>query len=226
MEKRNIICVISSCLLLGVFAVGTHSQTRSPNQTRDRESILKDAQQRREQRKEERARELAEFNSPARKQAWEEKLKERRKRADEMRRELLREKAVLKPSEEQWERIKAKLLEIRRLRRQALVAVSLNSGGGDTSPGSGSLRGWRSWQWDKNWAKRAPSELIEGEKLVDKIVRRIDAAAVNKSELTEIMDALRKTRKEAQDQLLRVQQELRKELTVRQQAILMLMEWL
>lgn len=234
MAKRNIMLLIATAFLVTLVSVTTHSQARSSNQPPDRDRILREMQQKREeirqkseQRRKEAARKIAEFRSPARRRAWQEKLRARRKRGEEIRRELLIEKAALQPSEEQWQWIKLKLREIQRLRRQAVIGVRLQAGPSGPRKDAGTPReDDRNWTWDTSWDNKSVSRLSHAEKLVDRILWYLKTSRARERELIETMAALRESRKEAQMKLAAVRQELRRELTVRQQAVLMLMEYL
>ena len=216
MPKRSIILLITTCFLIGMFSVGTHSQTRSPNGVppQDAESIKKMFDERRE----ESAKRREELRRRPRSTV------DRRRKTETSnvsRAESIspNEKAAIGASEAQWKVIKPKLERVKLLRSRAGVHPRLT---GSSSSGSGSGNRARI-QWSREWENRDPSELTEGQKLVDKILRRLEAPSAKAEEFRELMDGLRKYRRRYSEQVPQAREELQKGLTVRQEAALVLM---
>jgi len=209
MKERRIILVSVICLLVTVLAVETLSQTRRRPLRRPSRAAPQ------------RAAPVARRPAPRPGADTEDRV--------DLTKGYLNVKYACKASDEQWEVLKAKLHNIGRLRRQAYVGVQLTLNSASSSEGrqSGSRRrSAANWRWVKRWEDESPSELIEAEKIVDKIIRRLEASSANEKELTELMAALRGTKQAAQKQLLKAKEELRDGLTVRQEAALVLLGWL
>lgn len=209
MVRRRIIPVSVMCLLVAVFAVETLSQTRRRPSMRPSRAAPQRA-------------------APAVRRPAPKRGADREDRVD-LRRGYLNVKYACKASDEQWKVLKAKLHRIGVLRRQAYAGVQLTlnrAGSSEARQSAGRRRIAPNWRWVKRWEDKSPSELIEAEKIVDKIIRRLEASSANEKELTELMAALRETKQAAQKQLLRAKEELRDGLSVRQEGALVLLGWL
>jgi len=161
----------------------------------------------------------------------EQRLKEFHERVAKTKREFLREKYALQATEEQWKLIKAKLEKVRQLRDRSRSTVGMgltSSSSGISSNGSDS-RSIPRWQWDKSWKDKKPSELTKAQKIAVELIKLMEKNNITPEQLIQTMDALRNARKE-EDQIRRklseAQKELRELLTARQEAALVLMNWL
>ena len=157
--------------------------------------------------------------------------KEAQKRAAEMKKEFLREKYAVRATEEQWKVIKAKLEKMRHLRGQAHSTVGMgltSSSVSETSRGN-TRRNVATWQWERPWKDKDQSELTEAQKIAKQLIALVENNNTSPEQFRRKMDTLRKARKEEDQirrQLSEAQQELRKLLTTRQEAALVLMNWL
>ena len=85
------------------------------------------------------------------------------------------------------------------------------------------------WQWKQPWKDKNPSELTEAQKLTKRLIALVENNNTTPQQFKQTMDALRKARKEEAQikrQLAETQKELREILTTRQEAALVLMNWL
>ena len=174
-----------------------------------------------EQRQKELQRQGSEFKPPS-KSEREKKYKEFLEQVAEGKREFLSEKYAIKPTEEQWKVIKPKLEKVRQLRARShnTVGLFLTSSSGSTS------RNGPAWQWKVEWKGKPPSELTDAQKIVNELVSLVDKTNVTDEQFRRKMDALRKSRLELAElkkQYAEAQRELRKVLTARQEAALVLM---
>ncbi len=216
MARRNIILLIATCFLVALFSVGTRSQTRVPygGSAHDSESVRKMAQERGKAPANEREARMRRSRRKARRTE-----NARTSKAELAERRSLSDKIALGVSEEQWKVIKPKIDKVRLLRSRAGVHPRLT---GSSSSGSGS-DSRATIQWSRDWEDKDPNELTEGQKLVDKILRRLDTPGVRAEEFQKVMDGLRAYRRQYGEQVPQARQELRKGLTVRQEAALVLM---
>ena len=162
----------------------------------------------------------------------EQRLKNMRKRAAERRKEFLMEKSLLGATEEQWKLIKAKLEKVekvRQLRKQARSTVGVSLAG-SSSGGAGARPNVPTWQWQRPWKDKAPSELTEAQRLAKELIALVERKNMTPQAFRRKMDALRKARSEEAElkrQLSEAPPEARRELrdilTTRQEAALVLM---
>jgi hypothetical protein len=211
MTKRSIILLLVVCFSITAFTVQVLSQQRNPNLTAKQPDAKRSSLSGldREQRQKEFQESVA-------------KLKE----------EFLREKYALRVTEEQWKLIKAKLEKVRQLRDQATSTVGVflisSSGSGTSSVGRAS-RSVPTWQWKQPWKDKAPGEMTEAQKLAKQLIALVEKQYTSTEQFRRTMDALRKARRKEAEiirQLSEAQQELREMLTTRQEAALVLMNWL
>ena len=197
MAKERIAIVLVAGILLGIFTVQSLSQSANQNRSAGPPDL--------------------------------ERLKSAEGKIDKIKKEFLKEKAAIKPSEQQWEIIKPKFERIQRLRQQAYSGAGLSMTYSSTSSSRSSSNADNSRPkaiWTRNWDKKAPSERTEGERLVDEIIALMESYNPKPEQFEEKMNALRKSKEKPREELAKAIQELRKELTVRQEAALVLMGWL
>ncbi len=163
----------------------------------------------------------------------EQRLKNMRKKAAEGRKEFLMEKSLLGATEEQWKLIKAKLEKVekvRQLRKQVRSTVGASLAG---SRDSGTSANVPTWQWQRPWKDKAPSELTETQRLAKELIALVEKKNTTPQAFRRKMVALRKARSEeaeldrqlaeARRELSEARRELREMLTTRQEAALVLM---
>ena len=189
-----------------------------------------ESEQRRKEHEEERRR--WELGREQRRLDREQRYKEFQKRVAEMKKEFLREKYALRPTEEQWKIIKPKLEKVQRLRNQARSTVGVfltSSSGSGTSSRDSRSANLPNWQWKISWKDKAPAELTEAQKIANELMDLVDNKNTTAEEFKQKMDTLRKSRSKLENikrQLSEAQQELREVLTTRQEAALVLKKWL
>ena len=197
MTRRRIVFMLVLCCSIAFLAVQSLSQARSSRFGLDREQRLKEFHQ----------------------------------RVAKTKKEFLHEKYGLRATEERWKVIKAKLEKVRQLRDQARSTIGM---GLTSSSASGTSRGNTSrnvptWQWDKPWKDKNPSELTNAQKIAVQLIKLVENNNTSSGQFRLKIDALRKARKEEDQikkQLSEAQQELRELLTTRQEAALVLMNWI
>ncbi|HCO95189.1 MAG TPA: hypothetical protein DIU00_14765 [Phycisphaerales bacterium] len=170
--------------------------------------------------------------SPRSRSDLEQWRKDAQKRADEMKKEFLREKYAVRATEEQWILIKAKLEKVRYLRGQAhsTVGMGLTSSSSSSTNSRGRAgRNLPTWQWDEPWKDKAPSEWTVAQKLAMELIKLVESENTTPEQSRRTMDALRMARRKEAEiirQLSDTQKELRELLITRQEAALVLMNWL
>lgn len=161
----------------------------------------------------------------ARSKADREKMrKEFQETAARVRREFLREKAVLGVTEEQWQLIKPKLDEMRQLRDQARSTVGASLAGGSSVDGK--KAGGPSFQWRIPWKDTLPDQLTEAQRLAQQLLAFLGRESTTPQAFRMKTSALRKARTEEaqiERRLAEVRRELCEILTTRQEAALVLM---
>ena len=217
MAKGRIILVPLACLLVAILAVETLSQSSNPNRSAgppDPARLRRSAEQGRAEARKRIAELRAEHN-----------LQQKSGRKEKYH----WEKIALGVTEEQWNIIKPKLEKIEQLRRQAYVGGNLSLTVSSTN-GSKDRKGTNDSRpqprWGRKWENKDPGELTEGERLVDGIIALLESRNPKSEDFKEKMNALRKSKEKPREEFAKAIQELRKELTVRQEAALMLMHWL
>ena len=228
MSIRKMITGLFVCLSLAVFADQILSQTQRSDKTRETpdwilrrnmtpEQINIEMQKRSKQRQMQNKKEIEQLQKRIRIECA--------KKADESMKQALR------VTEWQWKVIKPRLDKVEYLSKQA--RVSMSPGYYRRSRGSGGPNNRQpvpkveeGWKWSKAWEKKAPSELTEGERTCEELLLLLEDKDSNQKEIVQKVEALREIRKEAGKQLAQAQQELRKVLTFRQEATLVLMRYL
>lgn len=229
MSIRKMITGLFVCLSLAVFADQILSQTQRSDKTRETpdwilrrnmtpEQINIEMQKRSKQRQMQNKKEIEQLQKQTRSEAA-------KSIAESM-------KEALRATEQQWKVIKPRLDKVKYLSKQAKVSMtpdydrqSRNSGGSPNNkqPANKVEEGWK---WSKAWEKKAPNELTEGERICEELLELLEDKDSNQKEIVQKVEALREIRKEAGKQLAQAQQELRKVLTFRQEATLVLMRYL
>ena len=252
MPKPKIILVLAACASILLFAVQRLSQASSPNQTAkpsaaERQRNMTEAERQREAAKREAARRLELERKYKESQNTTDRLAERakiqreeqQKKLQEAKAEFLFEKralAVTGLTEEQWKLVKpklekvAKLWNLRELERSTLGFSLGSSSTSGTSSKAGSRPSEPRWQWDRPRNDKAPGELSDAQKIVEQLIGLLEKKNATPEEFKEKMAALRKARraeepenKKREKELSEAQEELRKGLTTRQEAALVLM---
>ena len=226
MAKRRIIIGLAVCLLLGVFGQRLLSQ----GMRRGRLPARPDFERMRRMGPEEKVRYFRRM------------AEEQRRMAEEQEAEAM--KQALEVDERQWKVIEPKLKKVRACRDQAFVGIGLPfqssftssvvpspGGAGGQSFGGGFSGGFQfqagggggtvvhsSSPWQD--FGRQPTE---GERICEELQLLLQVPGAGPDEIRQKLDALRKAREKAGKQLVKAQQELRKVLTFRQQARLVLM---
>jgi len=239
MRKRRTILVLTACFLLAFFAIQALSQTRrskvSPRVSdTERQRKTNVTQKQREAPKDRQTRRL-EFEGKQRLKALEEK-------SAEARREFLFEKRALADAgltEEQWKLVKPKLEKVREQqnlreseRSTSGLFLGSSTGSGISSTGA-SQPGEPRWLWKRPWKDKPSVELSEAQKLAQELIDLLDKENIAPEQFKRKTDALRKARTaeepekaKREKEFKEAKQELRKGLTTRQEAALVLMGWL
>lgn len=226
MTKRKTILLLVVCSLFALLAVqlfslphrsiqaitlsATEHQRNMTDAERDREFAKK-----REQRR---------LDREKRRKEWE---KEKEEAGG-----FIFEKYALGTTEEQWKVIKAKLVKVRYFRDKARSIPRLgltSSSGSGTSPQGRTSRSVPTWQWGEPWKDKDSSELTAAQKIAKQLIALVERKDTTPEQFRRKMNALRKARSEEDQikkQLFEAQNELRKVLTIRQKAALVLQRWL
>ena len=244
MSKRKTIFSLVVCFSIAVFTVQTLSQTPMPKRSRNMTDAewKKEIEKWRAQRKLEREQWRKESKKRAKEHRRQSELKSEqwRKAWEKEKAEgFLHEKYALGATKEQWKVIKPKLEKVQDLRRQ--VKTSMRAGWGPRRlPGSSGaeymdpkyLHEW-TWKWFKPSESKDAAELSESERIVEDLINLVQTKNTTAEEFNLKMDALRKIRsrletekKKKKEELSKAIKELRKVLTTRQEAALVLMGWL
>ena len=195
------------------------------------EMMRKQQKLEREQRRKESAKRRAE-RSPRPRFDVEQKRKESQERLAKIKKEFLYEKSALGATEEQWKVIKSKLEKVRHLRdleRSTVGVFLISSSGSGARARDSRSRNVPSFQWKIRWKDKAPGELTEAQKIANALMKLVDSKNTKAEEFRRKMDDLRESRRRQENlkkQLSEARQELREVLTTRQEAALVLMNWL
>ena len=95
--------------------------------------------------------------------------------------------------------------------------------------GTNARRSVPTWQWKHPWKDKAPDEMTKAQKLAKQLIVLVENNNTTTEQFRSTMGALRKARKEEDQirkQLAEAQKELCEILTTRQEATLILMNWL
>ncbi len=82
------------------------------------------------------------------------------------------------------------------------------------------------WEWERLPERKAPGELTECERVCEELLELLEDENSTREEIERKIEALRKIRREASEQMDKARQELRKGLNLRQEATLVLMRYL
>ena len=174
------------------------------------------------------AAERREKSRQMRKQAMAEAMKKSRQQTRE---QSLRE--ALKARDAQWPVIRSKLMKVDDLQEEAKVAVRIKDAreviatemlragkAGSSTPVTTTTRSYEDWSYTKSWERE--TDLTRGQKACDELVALLRAGDATDEQKAEKMNALRRARQQAAKELAAAQQELRKVLSLRQQATLVM----
>jgi hypothetical protein len=104
-----------------------------------------------------------------------------------------------------------------------------SSSSSGTKSDSSASRNVPTWQWKQPWKDKSPDEMTEAQKLAKELITLLENDNTTTEQFRCQMDALRKARKEEdqiEKKLSEAKKELRELLTPRQEAALVLMNWL
>lgn len=254
MPKRGIIVVSALCLSIAVLCARSLSQPGEPKRLKpidferlrnmSEEEKQEEIEKWRAESKLERERRKKEFRERAaeHRQRSELAAKERREKWEEEKQEaagFIIEKYALGAAEEQWELIKTKLEKVKQLRREARMP-SIKVWGIERLPGGKGpeylhpqyLHEW-TWQWHRPSKEKRYAELTEDERAIEDVISAIVSRNTVPATFERVTQALRDSRgkleaqkRQKQRELSEAREELRKILTTRQEAVLVLMGWL
>ncbi len=241
MPKRSLILLLVLCSSIVLLTAHALPRTRSSNRSvRTYAAAVRrrmtDAQRRKEAAERRRQLELREKELAKEKRKPRidraQHIKEFQERVAKIRKEFLHEKSALRVTEDQWNIIKSKLEEVRHFRDQSRSTVRIgltSSSSSRTKPDSSARRNVPTWQWTEPWKDKDQSELTDAQKHAQQLIALVENNNTTPEQFRRQMDTLRKARKE-EDQIERklaeAQKELRELLTPRQEAALVLMNWL
>lgn len=142
-------------------------------------------------------------------------------------------KEALQATNQQWEKILPRLRKVRELRKQAGMAPEIKDAAWITKkktikyqygPVTTQERIYEDWSWKKSWEGK--TELTQQEKACEDLITLLDSDNATDVQKKEMMNALRRARKEAEKELANAQEQLSEALTPRQKAIMFMMGWL
>ncbi|MHC4241716.1 MAG: hypothetical protein ACYS3N_15725 [Planctomycetota bacterium] len=229
MSTRKMIIGLFASLSIAVFVGQTLSQTRRAGGTRETSDWILQKNMTSEQ-----------INIEMQKRSKQRQMqreKEREQRERQMQREIAKNrtesmKQALRATERQWKIIKPRFDRVKYLSKQAKINMTPASYRRSRSSGSNPNNQQsipkveEGWKWSKEWEKKAPDELTEGERTCEELLELLEDKGSKQEEIEQKVEALREARKEAGKQLAKAQQELREVLTFRQEATLVLMRYL
>lgn len=99
-------------------------------------------------------------------------------------------------------------------------AAGMTSGG----PATQTTRHYENWRWKKAWEGK--TKLTKQEKACEELIGLLESDSSTDEQKRQKMNALRQAREEARGELAKAQQELRQVLTLRQEAMMVMMGWL
>jgi hypothetical protein len=97
-------------------------------------------------------------------------------------------------------------------------------GGSSTLTAANGSRFNMSWAWDKPWYKKGAQR--EDEKLCDRLFNLLRSNRANEQQIKQTMATLKKAREQTKKELVEAQQKLRENLTLEQEARLIVLGWL
>jgi TolA-binding protein len=177
---------------------------------------------------------------------FQQRMDEMQRRAQESRSQNIRD--LLRATDEQWQQLKPKLDRIERLKGEANVALEPGSVGSTSgfqgrgrAFGGGSMSGggwaggfgsggmgpgqsqFRTWSWGSPSGSKSPMEMTPGEVLCDELQRLLTSPSASAAEITQKIQALRRIRTKAGEDLAAARKELRASISQSQEAPLVLM---
>jgi len=89
-------------------------------------------------------------------------------------------------------------------------------------------RSWKQsgWKWLRPSESKSPGKLTKGEKTCEDLLSLLEDKSSSQEAIKQKVEALRNIREKSGKQLVEARQELRKVVTARQEATLVLMGWL
>jgi len=163
-----------------------------------------------------------------REQAMAESMKQSMQQATE---QSFRE--ALQAGDAQWRIILPKLTRVNDLRKEARVAVGIRNArwvtttetsrgnrAGSSTPVTNTTRSYEDWSYTKSWEQE--TKHTRAQRACDELVALLEADDATDEQKAEKMNALRQVRREATEELAAAQQQLRKVLSLRQQATLVM----
>jgi len=247
--KRMTYLSVVAAVLVSVAVTVTHSQVRSSSRVaggsgqqggagifepRTHEDFMRDMAQRQGE--------------------FQQQMEEMQRQAEESRNQAIQD--ALRASDEQWRQLKPKLDRIEQLKGEAIVALDPGSfgsagspqgggmafsggfagGGGGSSFGASGMAGpgqpanrqtWsKTWTWGSPSGSKSPMEMTAGEVLCNELQRLLYSPSASPTEIARKIEALRRIRTKAQEDLAAARKELRGLLTPHQEAPLVLMGYL
>ncbi len=142
-------------------------------------------------------------------------------------------KEALQATRQQWKKILPRLRKVSELRKQAGMAPEIKDAAWITKkktikyydgPVTTQERIYEDWSWKKSWEQK--TELTQQEKACEDLIILLDRDSATDVQKKEMMDALRRARKEAEKELAKAQRKLQEVLNHRQIAIMFMMGWL
>jgi hypothetical protein len=169
------------------------------------------------------------------------RIEEMQRQAEEARNRAIQE--ALHATDEQWRRLKPRLDRIDRLKTEAGVSVDLSSfgaapgvqGGGMTFGGtwgggfgSGSpVPGRNQFRtWGTPASRKGPMDMTPGEVLCDDLGRLLQDPGAPASEVAQKVESLRRIRTRAREDLAKARTELRAQIMLQQEPVLIAMGYL
>jgi hypothetical protein len=248
--KRTTQIVVTVLVLLSLLVPATLSQVRSPSRSRSRVGGDEFGGAIPPDQPPTTAREMAERHQQ-RMREMQLRMEEMQRRAEESRNRAIQE--ALGATGTQWRQMKPKLDRIERLKAEADVALDPGSSGGAGGFQGGGMAfgggfagggGWTSGfesdgprspeqpgqSWHKTWtwgsSQKSPMDMSEGEVLCADLDRLLRHPPASPAEIAQKVEALRRIRARARQDLARARQELRRQIVPRQEAALILMGYL
>ena len=141
---------------------------------------------------------------------------------------------AMQAGDAQWRIIRSKLMKVDDLQKEARVAVGIRDArwvtttetsrgnrAGSSTPVTNTTRSYEDWSYTKSWERE--TEHTRAQRACDELVALLEADDATDEHRAEKMNALRQARQQAAKELAAAQQELRKVLSLRQQATLVMM---
>ena len=209
MAKQRIILVLVVCFSIAVFTVQTLPRTKTRPPRIEKGMTSEEHNKAMEER-------LAQRQQQKREKNW---------RFMELGNSVVMElrKQTLGVTEQQWKLIGPKYKKVETLRREAHVRIFTTVS---------RRRDKRSFHWNKlseddYFSKaKAPDEMTEGEKTAEELIDLLEDENSKDQQIRQKIDALQQAREKARKALPKAERELCEVLTPRQQAVLLLWEFI